>query len=105
MFSISTISKRLGEILGIMDTLANAAGGDGAEDLEELNAEFEDALMLLEALDPRDEGYNEDLDGAMEALGALAGDYRTLAARLPELMEPALSLERAVIHAGDEARA
>lgn len=42
------------------------------EDFQDLNAEFEDTLMLLEATDPDDA---EELSDAMEALLALKADY------------------------------
>ena len=42
------------------------------EDFQDLNAEFEDTLMLLEETDPDDA---EELSDAMEALLALRTDY------------------------------
>ena len=42
------------------------------EDFQDLNAEFEDTLMLLEETDPDDA---EELSDAMEALLALKADY------------------------------
>ena len=58
---------RLEAILDALDAL-----GDGA--LDDLNAEFEDALMLLSELDPDTE--REDYADTLEAIRSLAGDYR-----------------------------
>ena len=58
---------RLEAILDALDAL-----GDGA--LDDLNAEFEDALKLLSELDPDTE--REDYADTLEAIRSLAGDYR-----------------------------
>ena len=69
---IKTIVERLEAVLEAFDALA----ADAPEALEDLNAEFEDALMLLSEIDPREAGWQEELDDALEELRALAGDYR-----------------------------
>lgn len=71
---IGNIVRRLEAVLAEMDALAGACGSPEA--LEDLNAEFEDALMLLSEIDPREDGWEEELSDALEALRALAGDYR-----------------------------
>ena len=63
---------RLEAILDALDALE--ADGDAAEVLDDLNAEFEDALMLLAELDP--DAEREEYADALEAIRALAGDYR-----------------------------
>ena len=78
---IKTIVERLEAVLSELDALAGACGSPEA--LEDLNAEFEDALMLLSELDPREEGWREELSEALDGLRALAGDYRALAGDIP----------------------
>ena len=58
---------RLEAILDALDALEDEA-------LDDLNAEFEDALMLLSELDPDYEG--EDFAETLAAIRSLAGDYR-----------------------------
>lgn len=71
---IENLSKRLEAVLGKLDALAGEC--EEPEALEDLNAEFEDALMLLSEIDPRGDGWQEELADALEELRALAGDYR-----------------------------
>ena len=71
---IANLAKRLEALLGELDALAGAC--EDTEALEDLNAEFEDALMLLSEIDPREDGWREELADALEELRALAGDYR-----------------------------
>ena len=87
---IRTIVSRLEPILAELDALAENCGAPEA--LEDLNAEFEDSLMLLSEIDPREPGWEDELSDALEDLRALAGDYRragipgadALAARLEQ---------------------
>lgn len=62
---------RFNEILDALDALAD---GGAAEALDDLNAELEDALALLQETDPEDEP--EDYADTLETIRALAGDYR-----------------------------
>jgi len=71
---IRTIVARLEAILTELDALSGASGSPEA--LEDLNAEFEDTLMMLSDIDPREEGWQEELSDTLEDLRALAGDYR-----------------------------
>ena len=66
--------ERLEAVLGELDALAGTC--EEPEALEDLNAEFEDALILLSEIDPREDGWQEELSDALEELRALAGDYR-----------------------------
>ena len=90
---IKTMVERLETVLSELDALAGACGSPEA--LEDLNAEFEDALMLLSELDPREEGWREELSEALEGLRALAGDYRTMAGDIPGVMALAERIEAA----------
>ena len=71
---INTIVKRLEAVLSELDALSSESGSP--EELEDLNAELEDALMLLSDIDPRETGWEEELSDALEEIRALAGDYR-----------------------------
>ena len=76
--------ERFGGILEELDALAETCPGEAAEDLEDLNAELEDALLLLDELKDSDA---EELTGALEDIRALAEDYRALAERAPDLSD------------------
>ena len=57
-----------------LEAILNALDALGAEALDDLNAEFEDALMLLDELDP--DAEREEYAETLEAIRSLAGDYR-----------------------------
>ena len=90
---IRSIAKRLEAVLAELDALSGECGSP--EVLEDLNAEFEDALLMLSDIDPREEGWQEELSDMLEDLRALAGDYRrtgiagvnALAAKLEQAAE------------------
>lgn len=88
-----TIAKRFETILSELDALAGAC--DSPEALEDLNAEFEDTLLMLSELNPRDEGYKEELGDIMEDLQFLADDYRALAGEIPGVEALAEKLKQA----------
>lgn len=71
---IESIVKRLEAVLAELDALSEESGSP--EVLEDLNAELEDALMMLSDINPRDAGWEEELSDALEEIRALAGDYR-----------------------------
>ena len=71
---IRTIAKRLEAVLAELDALSGECGSPEA--LEDLNAEFEDALLMLSDIDPREEDWQDELSDTLEELRALAGDYR-----------------------------
>ena len=93
--------ERFDGILEELDALAESCPGEAAEDLEDLNAELEDALMLLGELK---DGDIEELTGALEDIRALADDYRALAADAPDLADCAgrlaMAAEMALSNAG-----
>ena len=93
MFPIHSFLERFGEVLASLDALADDCPEADAEDLEDLNAELEDALLLLGEL-KRDDGP-EEFEGVLEDIRALAGDYRAMADRVPALSALADQLEMA----------
>ena len=95
MFPEKKLEARLGEILDELDGLAGVCEGSAAEALEDLNAELEDALLLLSELKPTDDDWREECAGALETVLALAEDYRALAKDVPDIVEPIQSLEAA----------
>ena len=66
------------------------------EELEELNAQLEDALFLMEC----SEDDVEELQGAIEEIDGLLAEYRALSERRPELRQTVLELEMAAGLAG-----
>ena len=91
---IENIVNRLEAVLADLDALSEECGSP--EGLEDLNAELEDALMMLSEIDSRDAGWEEELSDALEEIRALAGDYRK--AGIPAAKALADRLEQA---AGD----
>lgn len=63
------------------------------EELEELNAEFEDALFMIESIDLEDEDAAEELEESFDELAALLEDYRELAEELPEILQKVETLD------------
>ena len=72
MYPLNEFVGRFHELLDALDALAEASG---REDLEELNAEFEDALFMLSQIDLKAGDWREELLDALEELEALRGDY------------------------------
>lgn len=66
------------------------------EELEELNAEFEDALFMMETIDEEGEDAAEEIADAMEDMEGLLADYQELAKQNPEIGQKVLELEMAV---------
>jgi len=93
MFPIQSFLERFGDLLAQLDALAEDCAPEAAEDLEDLNAEFEDALMLMNESKAGDDP--EALTDALEDLKALAGDYRALSGDIPEIAALADQLEMA----------
>ena len=73
MLPIAEFEARFSKILAALDDIA-----DG-EDMEELNAEFEDALFMLSQIDPGADTAPEEFTDALDEFDALRADY----ARLP----------------------
>ena len=79
MLPIAEFEARFSKILAALDDIA-----DG-EDMEELNAEFEDALFMLSQIDPKTDDAPEEFMDALDEFDALRADY----ARLPAAREAA----------------
>ena len=92
MFPVKDFEARFREILDSMD---EAAKGDIAEALEEMNAEFEDALFMLEEIDLKGDDWREEFLDALDEFEALAEDYARyesvagLASRMKMLVQTA----------------
>lgn len=72
--------KRFEALLAELDDAADDVDDDdAAEALDDLNAEFEDALFMLSQIRPQDDDAAEDMNDTLETLRALAEDYRALA--------------------------
>lgn len=84
---INEFEKRFREILNAMDeALENAqADEETLDQLAELNAETEDALMLFEAIESEDEAAAEELEDAVDEFMALCQDYEKLAKAIPDI--------------------
>ena len=79
MLPIAEYEARFREILAALDDIA-----DG-EDMEELNAEFEDALFMLSQIDPKSDDAAEEFMDALDEFDTLRADY----ARFPGAREAA----------------
>lgn len=97
MLSKAALNGFLERFHGILDEL-DEIGAD--EELEELNAQLEDVLFLMESVDPEDADAAEEIAGALEEIDDLLAAYRELAEELPELRQQALELEMARKMAG-----
>lgn len=80
--------KRFQEILDALDEMSES------EEMDELNAQFEDILFLMESTDPDDEDAAEELEGALEEMEDLLEEYRDL--EIPEIAQKITELEMAV---------
>ena len=95
MFPMKDLSRRFHELLAEFDEDAERFDGD-AEVLEEANAEFEDALFMLDGIDMNGGDWREEVADALEELEAMAGDYRKLAGRSESLASLVDRLDMAV---------
>lgn len=66
------------------------------DELEEINAQFEDALFMMETIDEEDEEAAEEIAEAMEDMDDILAQYRELSEERPELSQKVLELEMAV---------
>ena len=93
MMSKAALNGFLERFHGILDELDEI---ETDEELEELNAQLEDALFLMEC----SEDDVEELQGAIEEIDGLLAEYRALSERRPELRQKVLELEMAAGLAG-----
>lgn len=96
MFPIKEFEKRFREILSALDELRDGCGGDEAESIEEMNAEYEDALFVIECIGADDEDWEEEFADALEEFKDLLEGYRDLAEDVSELDEVADRLDMAI---------
>lgn len=66
------------------------------EELEELNAQFEDVLFMMESIDEEDMDAAEEIADSLEDMDDLLAEYRQLAENRSELCQKVLELEMAV---------
>ena len=91
MFPVKEFEKKFREILASLDEFR---GED--EEIEEMNAEFEDALFVIECIDVNDEEWQEEFTDALEEFKDLLESYRGLEEDIPELKEAADRLDMAI---------
>ena len=97
MMSKAALNGFLERFHGILDVLDEI---EADEELDELNAQLEDVLFLMESVDVEDADAAEEIAGALEEIDDLLAAYRELADELPELRQQALELEMARRMAG-----
>lgn len=87
MFPIKEFGKRFNEVLEALDDIFGECdpGDEIMEAFEDLNAETEDALMMLDEINLKDEGWEEEAEDALDELESLCGDYRELAKSIPQI--------------------
>lgn len=95
MFPIRDFEARFREILERMDELRDGAGA-AADDMDELNANFEDALFVIECTGADDEDWREALSDALDEFEDLCAAYRGIEGAVPGLAEAVGRLEMAV---------
>lgn len=89
----SALAGFCGRFQSILDALDEY---DMDETLEELNAQLEDAIFLMESIDADDEDASEETEGALEEIADILSEYRDLARERPELSEKVNELAMAV---------
>ena len=97
MMSRAALNGFLERFHGILDVLDEI---EADEELDELNAQLEDVLFLMESVDVEDADAAEEIAGALEEIDDLLAAYRELSEELPELRQQALELEMARKMAG-----
>ena len=94
MFPVKEFEKRFREILMQLDELRDAADDRASGEMDEMNADFEDALFVIECIDADDDDWREEFSDALAEFRDLCADYRRLDG--PGLAETADRLEMAV---------
>lgn len=80
--------KRFQEILDDLDELSNS------EEMDELNAQYEDTLFLAESIGEEDDDAEELFAGTLEELNDLLTQYRAL--HSPQVDQKIVEMEMAV---------
>lgn len=94
MFPVKEFEKRFREILAQLDELRDAADDRASGEMDEMNADFEDALFVIECIDADDDDWREEFSDALAEFRDLCADYRRL--NVSGLAETADRLEMAV---------
>lgn len=82
MYPIKEFEKRFRGLLDEMDELRADADD---ENLEELAADFEDALFVVECIGADDEDWREQFTDALDELSDIAEGSRRLAGEIPQM--------------------
>lgn len=82
MYPIKEFEKRFRGLLDEMDELRADADD---EDLEELAADFEDALFVVECIGANDEDWREQFIDALDEFSDIAEGSRRLAREIPQM--------------------
>ncbi len=82
MYPIKEFEKRFRGLLDEMDELRADADD---EDLEELAADFEDALFVVECIGANDEDWREQFLDALDEFSDIAEGSRRLAGEIPQM--------------------
>lgn len=82
MYPIKEFEKRFRGLLDEMDELRADADD---EDLEELAADFEDALFVIECIGADDEDWREQFIDALDEFSDIAEGSRRLAREIPQM--------------------
>ena len=82
MYPIKEFEKRFRGLLDEMDELRADADD---EDLEDLAADFEDALFVIECISANDEDWREQFTDALDEFSDIAEGSRRLAGEIPRM--------------------
>lgn len=96
MFPIKEFEKRFREILADLDALRDGCIDETAEDIEEMNAEYEDTLFVIECTNTDDEDWVEEFMDALEEFEDLLEEYRALEDEVPNLVDALDRLDMAI---------
>lgn len=92
--------KKNSALLGFYDRfqviLEEMDAFEADEAMEELNAQLEDVLFLMENIDEDEADAAEEIQGVIEELEDLLGEYKDLAQVRPEIAQKVMELEMAV---------
>lgn len=95
MFPIKEFEKRFQEILSDLDAVKEQARGEAADAMDELNANFEDALFVIESIG-EDEDWREAFEDALEEFEDLHKSYCEQVQAVPGLQDVAGRLNMAI---------
>ena len=100
MYPIKEFEKRFRGLLDEMDELRADADD---EDLEELAADFEDALFVIECIGANDEDWRGQFTDALDEFSDIAEGSRRLAGEIPQMegiagrMDALIQMESSVV--------